>query len=100
MSSSLYLLNSTIQHHFDKYSSSHPDLVAKLLHSFYVDDLVCGDNDDDHVYAHHLFVKDIFSHASFNLRKFVTNSHVLRERVLKEASLNITGVVLLLTYCM
>ena len=91
MSSSLYLLNSTIQHHFDKYSSSHSDLVAKLLQSFYVDDLVCGGNDDDYAYAHHLFAKDVFSHASFNLRKFVTSSHVLRERVLKEANLNHNG---------
>ena len=40
VSSSPYLLNSTIQHHLMQYSSSHPDIVAKLLESFYVDDLV------------------------------------------------------------
>ena len=39
VSSSPYLLNSTIQHHLKQYSSSHPELVAKLLESFYVD---CG----------------------------------------------------------
>ena len=44
VSSSPYLLNSTIQHHLNKYSSSHPELVAKMLESFYVDDLVCGGN--------------------------------------------------------
>ena len=39
VSSSPYLLNSTIQHHLKQYSSSHSELVAKLLESFYVDDL-------------------------------------------------------------
>ena len=44
VSSSPYLLNSTIQHHLMQYSSLQPDIVTKLLESFYVDDLVCGGN--------------------------------------------------------
>ena len=73
VSSSPYLLNSTIQHHLEKYSSSRPELVAKLLESFYVDDLVCGGNNDEDAYEHYSFAKDILSQASFNLRKFVTS---------------------------
>ena len=45
VASSLYLLDSTIQHHLKQYSSQ-PEVVAKLLESFYVDDLVYGGNDD------------------------------------------------------
>ena len=86
MSSSLCLLNSTIQHHFNKYSPSHPELVTKLLQSFYVDDLVCGGNSEEEAYEHYLFAKEALSHASFNLRKFVTSSHVLRETMLREVS--------------
>jgi len=86
VSSSPYLLNSTIQHHLEKYSSSHPELVAKLLESFYVDDLVCGGNNDDDAYEHYSFAKDILSQASFNLRKFVTSSRTLRERVSEEVN--------------
>jgi len=71
VSSNPYLLNSTIQHH-EKYSSSHPELVAKLLESFYVDDLVCGGNNDEDAYEHYSFAKDILSQALFNLLKFVT----------------------------
>ena len=78
VSSSPYLLNSTIQHHFSKYSASLPELVAKLLQAFYVDDLVCGGNSDEEAYEHYLFAKEALSHASFNLRKFVTSSQALR----------------------
>jgi len=88
VSSSPYLLNSTIQHHFGKYSSTHPDLVAKLLQSFYVDDLVCGGDNDEEAHAHYLFAKDVLSQASFNLRKFVTSSDVLRGRVLNAVKPN------------
>ncbi|XP_065902448.1 uncharacterized protein [Dysidea avara] len=74
VSSSPYLLSSTIRHHLKQYSSSHPELVAKLLESFYVDDLVCGGSNDQEVYEHFSFAIETLSHASFNLRKFTTNS--------------------------
>ena len=37
-----FLLNSTIRHHFEQYRSSHPELIQKLVDSFYVDDVVTG----------------------------------------------------------
>ena len=83
VSSSPYLLNSTIQHHLKQYSSR-PEVVAKLLESFYVDDLVCGGNDEEEAYDHFSYAREVLSHASFNLRKFVTNSHVLREKMRRE----------------
>ena len=67
-----------------QFSSLHPDIVAKLLESFYVDDLVCGGNDDDEAYKHYTFARDALSHASFNLRKFITGSHTLRDRMKRE----------------
>ena len=39
VSSSPYLLNSTIQHHLKQYSSR-PEVVAKLLESFYVNEMM------------------------------------------------------------
>ena len=38
------------------------------------------------MYEHYLFAKQALSHASFNLRKFVTSSHVLRERMMREVN--------------
>lgn len=84
VSSISYLLNSTIQHHLIKYSSLQPDIVAKLLESFYVDDLVCGGKDEDEALKHYTFARDALSHASFNLRKFITNSCVLQDWVKQE----------------
>ena len=48
----------TNQNHYNNYyvstqsrdnllQSSHPEFVAKLLESFYVDDLVCGGNNEE-----------------------------------------------------
>ena len=66
--SSPYLLNLTIQHHLKQYSSSHPDLVAKLLESFNVNDLVCGGSNDQEAYEHFSFARESLRCASFNLR--------------------------------
>ena len=84
VSSSPYLLNSTIQHHFKQYLSQQPNIVGKLLESFYVDDLICGGSDDNEAYNHYTFARDVLSHASFNLRKFITSSQVLRDKIKQE----------------
>ena len=81
VSSSLYLLNSTIQHHLKQYLSQQPNIVEKLLELFYVDDLICGGSDNNEAYNHYMFAKDVLSHASFNLRKFITSSQVLRDKM-------------------
>jgi len=85
VSSSPYLLNSTIQHHLKLYSSSHPELVVKLLESFHVDDLVCGGSNEQEAYEHFCFASKVLSHALFNLRTFATNSPVLRVRIERES---------------
>ena len=44
--SSPFLLNSTIRYHLEQYQESYPDLVKKLIESFYVDDVVTGASDE------------------------------------------------------
>lgn len=70
VSPSPFLLNATIQHHVEKYLITHPKLV-KVLMQF------GADTEED---AHTLYAssKEILSHGSFNLRKFVTNSSSLQ----------------------
>ena len=79
VSSSPFLLNATVQHHLEKFSSVYPDLVSRILRSLYVDDLVCGASNEDG--AHELFetAKEMLKSGSFNLRKFMTNSPQLQE---------------------
>ena len=81
VSSSPFLLNATIKHHVEKFSSSHPELVKQLLQSIYVDDVVFGDDDEDSAYELYNNSKSILKSASFNLRKFTTNSPTLQARI-------------------
>ena len=84
ISSSPYLLNSTIQYHFKQYLLQQPNIVEKLLESFYVDDLICGSRDDNEAYSHYMFAKYVLSHASFDLRKFITSFQVLWDKIKQE----------------
>lgn len=76
-SPSPFLLNATIKHHIEKYQFSHPSLVKTLMESIYVDDVVCRADGEEAIYAES---KEILSHGSFNLWKFVTNSPSLQGR--------------------
>ena len=75
-----FLLNATIKHHVERFSSSHPELVKELLRSIYVDDVVFGADDEDSTYELYTNSKGILRSASFNLRKF---SLALQERINK-----------------
>ena len=83
-SSSPFLLNATIKHHVEKYCSTHPEIVKVLMQSIYVDDVVSGADCDDDAYTLYETSKEILSHASFNLRKFATNSSTLQDRINRE----------------
>ena len=81
LSSSPFLLNATIKHHVEKYRSTHPEVVRILMQSIYVDDVVSGADYEDEAYTLYTASKEILGHASFNLRKFVTNSPSLQDRI-------------------
>ena len=68
--SSPFLLNATIQHHPQKYSSSYLAQVEKLSKSFYVDDIVTGAVDKDQAYRIYKTSKGILKEGCFNLMKF------------------------------
>lgn len=68
LSSSPFLLNATLQHHFNQHSSSHPHLVRLFANSTYVDDNISG-------------VQDELRWGRSNLHKFVTNSEPLLKRI-------------------
>ena len=80
VSSSPFLLNATISHHLNKYRNRYPDLVDTLMHSIYVDDVTFGANTEDEAYQ--LFSTRLFAEGGFNLRKFVTNSMSLQQKII------------------
>ena len=81
VSSSLFLLNSTIRYHLEKLRSDQPDLVSQILRSLYVDDLVSRASSEQEAYELFRRSKEMLASGSFNLRKFTTNSVQLQEAV-------------------
>lgn len=81
VSSSPFLLNATIKHHLEQFSSSHNSLVQNLLRSTYVDDIVTGASSEDLAYGLYVQATDVLLRGGFNLRKFVTNSPQLQQKI-------------------
>ena len=81
VSSSPFLLNATIRFHLEQHALTQPDLIAKLMRSFYVDDVVTGASDEDQAYALYETSKKVLKEGGFHLRKFCTNSTLLQMRI-------------------
>ena len=79
--SSPFLLNATIRHHLKKYADIHPEFVEAFLRSVYVDDVSFGSENDDDTFELFRKSKNVLAEGGFNLRKFVTNSRRLQERI-------------------
>ena len=85
VSSSPFLLNATIRFHLEKYLKTNEEQVRRLLCSTYVDDIIAGGETEEEAFELYAQSKQIFREGGFNLRKFLTNSRQLQERInLKE----------------
>ena len=76
-----YAGGSQIRSHIESYAASQPVIVGLLARSIYIDDVVCGADQEQEAYTVYASAKEILSHGSFNLRKFVTNSASLQALV-------------------
>ena len=81
VSSSPFLLNATIKYHLQQSQDTHPELVPKLIQSTYVDDIVTGATSEDECFHLYKTAKELFLNGGFNLRKFLTNSCRLQQRI-------------------
>ena len=81
VSSSPFLLNATIDNHMEKFKSIDQPFVQKFRRSIYVDDLTAGSHNVESAFQFYLKSKLPLAEASFNLRKFDTNSPELRRRI-------------------
>ena len=67
-----FLLNATMRYHIESYEKEKPELVEKLLHSVYVDDVVCGTESAEKSIAMFDQFRAMLATGGFNLRKFVS----------------------------
>ena len=81
VTSSPFLLNATVKHHVERYEEEDPEFVETFLRSVYVDDLSTGGDTDEEAYRLYIKSKLRLAEGGFNLRKFVTNSVDLRNRI-------------------
>lgn len=81
VSSSPFLLNATLDHHIQKYEPVDPVFVKHLKQSMYVDDLSAGESNEQDAYQFYLKSKSRLAEGGFNLRKFVSNSSELMEKI-------------------
>ena len=76
-----FLLNGTIHHHVQLYSAQFPVIVARILESMYVDDMLSGGFSCNEVVKLYDTSRKIFNDAGMRLRKFVTNSDSLMQHI-------------------
>ena len=60
---------------------SHKVTVERLLQSTYVDDIISGADSEDKAFDLYVQAKELFRCGGFNLRKFLTNSKELQQRI-------------------
>ena len=81
VSSSPFLLNTTIDHHLKKYLASPPDFIKTLQRSIYVDDVVTAADTEDEAYQACAVAKSSMRDGRFNLQKFTTNCRSLQAKI-------------------
>ena len=81
LNASPFLLNATIRHHLNKYVSTDPYFVQKMLEGFYVDDLVSGGNTTEDAFELYDKAKICMENGGFRMRKWKTNDLKLRQKI-------------------
>ena len=78
------LLNATLRKHITIYERDDPKFAELMLRSLYVDDLTVSFEDVETAYQLYLSAKERMATRGFNLRKWLTNSTELMEKISPE----------------
>jgi hypothetical protein len=88
---SMTLLGNVVKHHLQKYRKERPELVQHIEGSLYVDDLSLGAASEKELWDMKSNVQQIFQQGGFNLRKWVSNSAILNDKI-KSTENKISGL--------
>eukprot|EP00794_Sanderia_malayensis_P020984 gene20984-biopygen15490 len=69
-----FLLNGTLQQHFDKYEETHENLIRELHNGIYVDDIHLGGKSEEEVAEMKQTAISIFEEGHFKLHKWHSNA--------------------------
>ena len=81
VTSSPSLVNATLFKHITSYEREDPEFVNQMLRLLYVDDLSLSLEDVDKAYQLYLKSREGMAQGGFNLRKWLTNSRPLMEKI-------------------
>ena len=84
VTSSPFLLNATVRHHLTSYESEDPQFVKEFLSSLYVDDFNGGKDSVSEAFQLYLKAKSRMQVGGFNLRKWLSNSMELIQKIDQE----------------
>ena len=92
VTSSPFLLNGTIRHHFNKYLDRERNVVERVGEDLYVDDLVSGCKNREEGKELYDKIKAIMLEGGFNLRKWTTNDRKLNDYIVSRESEKVNSV--------
>ena len=81
VNASLWLLLIVIRRHLEQYREADPELIAYVLRSLYVDDVIGGADKSDVAFDNYRKLKHIFAAAGLELRKWCSNDVDLHQRI-------------------
>ena len=88
--SSPFMLNATLHHHLERYSTP----VAKdIRDNMYVDNVISGCDQETDIISYYQESRSIMNAANFNLRSWASNSPQLRERAGQDQTADTSTVV-------
>lgn len=78
LNASPFRLNATLRYHISRFKDEDPEFVRKMIESFYVDNLVTGEDDTTKAFSLYVKSKNRMARGGFKLRKWMTNDKVLK----------------------
>ena len=81
LNASPFLLNATLRHHISKFKDEDPEFVRRMIESFYVDDLVTGEDNTAKAFTLYEKSKNRLASGGFKLRKWMTNDKALKDLI-------------------
>ena len=74
-------MSSTVENHMQKYSYLYSDVISQFLSDFYMNDSITGKQTEEEAFDFYLVCKSLMKEGGFNLRKWLSNSKSLQERI-------------------
>ena len=74
-------MSSTVENHMQKYSYLYCDVILQFLSDLCMDDSITGKQTEEEAFDFYFVCKSLMKEGGFNLRKWLSNSKFLQEKI-------------------